>query len=46
MENYPVYIIVINLGLRQEKVNLTSICTNLKNTLDIIVTSSNAIRVT
>ncbi|KAG5318955.1 MAL1 Maltase, partial [Pseudoatta argentina] len=45
-KNYPVYFIVINLGLRQEKINLTSIHANLQNTLNIIVASSNAIRVT
>ncbi|KAG5306649.1 MAL1 Maltase, partial [Acromyrmex insinuator] len=45
-KNYPVYFIVINLGLRQEKINLTSIHANLENTLNIIVASSNAIRVT
>jgi len=46
LKNHPVYIIVINLGLRQEEVNLTSIYANSKNTLDIIVASSNAIRFT
>ncbi|XP_011699400.1 PREDICTED: maltase A1-like [Wasmannia auropunctata] len=46
LKDYPVYIIVINLGLRPEKVNLTSIYANLRNVLNVIVTSSNAIRVT
>jgi len=46
LKNHPVYIIVINLGILQEEVNLTSIYANLKNTLDVIVASSNAIRFT
>ncbi|XP_011866809.1 PREDICTED: alpha-glucosidase-like [Vollenhovia emeryi] len=46
LKNHPVYIVVINLGIRTEEINLTSICANLKDTLDIIVASSNAIGVT
>ncbi|XP_025261733.1 probable maltase [Camponotus floridanus] len=46
LENYPeeLYIIVINLGLRREKINLTSVYPNLDETLEIVVASSNAIR--
>ncbi|XP_072763315.1 alpha-glucosidase [Anoplolepis gracilipes] len=45
LENYPeeLYIIVINLELRTQKINLTSIYPNLKKTLEIVVASSNAI---
>ncbi|XP_032669434.1 alpha-glucosidase-like [Odontomachus brunneus] len=46
LENHPVYIVVINLGIRQEMVNLTSIYPNLKATLDTVVASSNALHVT
>ncbi|XP_024887988.1 maltase A3-like [Temnothorax curvispinosus] len=46
LENHPVYIVVINLGLRQEEINMTLIYPNLEDTLDVIVASSNAIRVT
>ncbi|KMQ89399.1 maltase 1-like protein [Lasius niger] len=38
------YIIVVNLGLRSEKINLTSVYPNLDETLEIVVASSNAIR--
>ncbi|KAL6424456.1 hypothetical protein ACFW04_009900 [Cataglyphis niger] len=45
LENYPdeLYIVVVNLGLRQEKINLTSIYPNLDKTLEIVVASSNAV---
>ncbi|XP_014470844.1 PREDICTED: alpha-glucosidase-like [Dinoponera quadriceps] len=45
VENHPVYIVVINLGIRQERINLTSIYPNLKATLGTVVVSSNALRV-
>ncbi|EZA54842.1 alpha-glucosidase isoform X2 [Ooceraea biroi] len=46
LKNHPLaYIIVINLGLRQEQVNLSLIYPYLKDTLEIVVASSNALYV-
>lgn len=45
-DNYPTYIVIVNLGLRQEKVNLTSLYPNLGDSMEIIVASSNAVHVT
>jgi len=46
LKDHPsVYIIVINLGLRQEKIDLASKYPYLKNTLEIVVASSNALYV-
>ncbi|XP_039312826.1 alpha-glucosidase [Solenopsis invicta] len=46
LENHPIYIIVINLSLWPQKVNLTSIYANLRDTLDVAVASSIAFRIT
>ncbi|EFN81919.1 alpha-glucosidase [Harpegnathos saltator] len=46
LENYPAYIVVINLGIRQERVNLTSIYPDLNAVLRTVVESSNALHVT
>ncbi|XP_017757512.1 PREDICTED: LOW QUALITY PROTEIN: maltase A3-like [Eufriesea mexicana] len=43
LQKYPTYIVVINLGLRQETVNLTSLYPNLKDSMEIVVASSNAV---
>ncbi|XP_012219493.1 probable maltase [Linepithema humile] len=43
LENNPVYIILVNLGLQQEIVNLTSLYPNLEDILKIYAASSNAI---
>nr|XP_012150099.1 PREDICTED: maltase A3-like isoform X2 [Megachile rotundata]XP_012150100.1 PREDICTED: maltase A3-like isoform X2 [Megachile rotundata] len=43
LENSSVYIVVINLGLRQERVNLTSLYPDLEDSMEIAVASSNAI---
>ncbi|XP_043255115.1 maltase 1-like [Colletes gigas] len=45
-ENHPTYVIVINLNLRQEKVNLTSLYPNLEDSMEIVIASSNAVHVT
>ncbi|XP_076637595.1 maltase A3 [Colletes latitarsis] len=45
-EDYPTYLIVINLNLRQEKVNLTSLYPNLEDSMEIVIASSNAVYVT
>lgn len=37
------YIIAINLGLREEKVNLTSLFPKLEDSMEIVVASSNAV---
>ena len=46
LANNPTYIVVINLGLRQETVNLTSVYPNLKDPVEIIIASSNAVNIT
>ncbi|CAK9822936.1 Maltase 1 [Anthophora retusa] len=46
LKNYPTYIVVVNLGLQEEKVNLTSLYPNLENSAKIIVASSNAVHIT
>ena len=43
LENYSTYIVVVNLGLRLEIVNLTSLYPNLEDSMEIIVASSNAV---
>ncbi|XP_046144817.1 probable maltase isoform X2 [Osmia bicornis bicornis] len=45
LKNSPIYVVVINLGLRQERVNLTSLYPNLGDSMEIVVASSNAVHV-
>ncbi|KAK2581726.1 hypothetical protein KPH14_002210 [Odynerus spinipes] len=46
LEDNPVYIVIVNLWIRQEKVNLTSLYPDISNDLEIAVASSNAIYTT
>lgn len=46
LEDYSTYIVVVNLGLRHEIVNLTSLYPNLEDSMEIIVASSNAVYTT
>ncbi|CAK9813318.1 Maltase 1 [Anthophora quadrimaculata] len=46
LKDNPTYIVVVNLGLLEEKVNLTSLYPNLEDSAKIIVASSNAVHVT
>ncbi|CAL7951109.1 unnamed protein product [Xylocopa violacea] len=46
LKNNPTYIVVVNLGLRQERVNLTSLYPDLEDSMEIIVASSNAVYIT
>lgn len=44
LQAYPTYIIIVNLDLRQETVNLTSLYPNLDDSMEIVVASSNAVQ--
>ncbi|KAG7200172.1 hypothetical protein KM043_000607 [Ampulex compressa] len=43
LENHPVYLVIVNLGTEEERVNLTSLYSNLKDTLEIVVSSSDTV---
>nr|XP_031833680.1 maltase 2-like [Nomia melanderi] len=43
LENYSTYVVIVNLGLRQETVNLTSTYPNIEDSMEIVVASSNAV---
>ncbi|KZC06345.1 PREDICTED: maltase 1-like [Dufourea novaeangliae] len=44
LKGYSMYIVVVNLELRQEIVNLTSLYPNLEDSIEIVVASSNAVQ--
>ncbi|XP_053985104.1 maltase 1-like [Hylaeus volcanicus] len=45
-EDYPTYIVIINLGLKLEKINLTLLYPKLEDSVEIIIASSNAVQAT
>ncbi|XP_076283372.1 maltase A3 [Lasioglossum baleicum] len=42
----PLYIVVVNVGLREENVNLRTLYPNIEASMDIVVASSNAVPIT
>lgn len=43
LEGYPTYLVIVNLWIRKENINLTSLYPDISDDLEIVVASSNAI---
>ncbi|XP_076657439.1 maltase A3 [Halictus rubicundus] len=46
LKGHPSYIVVVNLGLREENVNLTTLYPKIEASMDVVVASSNAVSFT